>query len=555
MKQRGKAFVLVGLVGCVAIGVADQTGETEQAIGDTQGTNMQGTNMQGTNMQGTNMQGTTYDGADWQFTSLTDGVWGTNTPVDVTLDHSTLWFWRLTKTGYEQRFPDHICYWTLDKKTRNSCTTMTSPSPIAGLSLSATFYNHDQNLTWIARIRIGTSTTDPQAVSQDGTSAMFPLTGGASSCGIDHRGAPYCQNPNGCRLNCDIWLYNIYLIDPNVNGGAPASVCSSGQAVAVPGIYAHDGTRSNGDGTQLTFSCTAGTIAKCTRWGLRPWGTAIKNCVTNCTGPTPAAVSLVDLHQTCVRAAMADYCATGMSSTRAGTLIDLYDFNPTHSNEWGFIPKTRGGLVADNDAMAFVYESTFDKQNAYEIDHDRYDEAVGTTEVNSPFVNDICIAKPCANPDGGCNFEREVGPLDQNSMLMIDSTTACAHSELQIGKWQHRLCSPCTQAIAGLGSAYDHCTTDSTEGWDQTCVSAAYWCGYSAMAAPHSECVTGAALKKLATGCTAKVCATNSACCTSSWSSSCVTDANDKCYGGREHTTITQRYGFCNTPITVQSNM
>src|SRR5205814_2279281 len=111
MKQRGKAVVLVGLVGCVAIGVADQTGETDQAIGDTQGTNMQGTNMQGTNMQGTNMQGTSYDGADWQFTSLTDGIWGTQPVGTVTIDHSTLWFWRPGKLigTWEQRFPDHIC--------------------------------------------------------------------------------------------------------------------------------------------------------------------------------------------------------------------------------------------------------------------------------------------------------------------------------------------------------------------------------------------------------------------------------------------------------------
>jgi hypothetical protein len=80
----------------------------------------------------------------------------------------------------------------------------------------------------------------------------------------------------------------------------------------VPGVW--DGTAARHDrltvgATELTtsFSCRTGAIAKCVAWGYAPWKVG------------------TDLHQACTRMVRADYCGTGVSYTKDGTLIDVYD--------------------------------------------------------------------------------------------------------------------------------------------------------------------------------------------------------------------------------------
>ena len=60
------------------------------------------------------------------------------------------------------------------------------------------------------------------------------------------------------------------------------------------------------------FGCTSGVVAKCVRWGYRPWESV-------------NGTALFDYHQACTRMARADYCGDGISQTENGTLIDLYD--------------------------------------------------------------------------------------------------------------------------------------------------------------------------------------------------------------------------------------
>ena len=57
----------------------------------------------------------------------------------------------------------------------------------------------------------------------------------------------------------------------------------------------------------LTYACESGVLTKCTRWGYRPWTLG------------QAA------HDACTRMARADYCGDGVSWTRDGTLVNLYD--------------------------------------------------------------------------------------------------------------------------------------------------------------------------------------------------------------------------------------
>ncbi len=80
-------------------------------------------------------------------------------------------------------------------------------------------------------------------------------------------------------------------------------------ALAVSGWWDAKGARFD-DSDLFTFSCANGVIAKCYRWGYRPWarGGALK-----------------DVHQACTRMARADYCGDGRSFTQENTQINVSD--------------------------------------------------------------------------------------------------------------------------------------------------------------------------------------------------------------------------------------
>lgn len=73
-----------------------------------------------------------------------------------------------------------------------------------------------------------------------------------------------------------------------------------------------DKTGKHIDNQEVTIACINGVLAKCVRWGYKPWKTI-------------EAISLRDYHQACTRMARADYCGNGISHTKDGTIIDLYD--------------------------------------------------------------------------------------------------------------------------------------------------------------------------------------------------------------------------------------
>jgi len=152
--------------------------------------------------------------------------------------------------------------------------------------------------------------------------------------------APDPQPKTPANENADVWLYRVSAqqgtgsdpsdaqFHPNVGPtGEWAPLCADGKlAVAVPGVW--DYTVGEGGGRKLagkanaaevTFACVGSAIAKCvTVMGYKPWKSA---------APTGggAAVSLDELHQTCVRAVRADYCGNGESMTQAGEHVNFYD--------------------------------------------------------------------------------------------------------------------------------------------------------------------------------------------------------------------------------------
>lgn len=83
------------------------------------------------------------------------------------------------------------------------------------------------------------------------------------------------------------------------------------RAVAVSGVWDASGARQDVPG-RFTFACENGAIAKCIRWGYKPWASR-------------DGKPLTELHQACTRMARADYCGDGRSHTHESTTIDYYD--------------------------------------------------------------------------------------------------------------------------------------------------------------------------------------------------------------------------------------
>ncbi|MFP2933634.1 ADYC domain-containing protein [Pyxidicoccus sp. 3LG] len=115
----------------------------------------------------------------------------------------------------------------------------------------------------------------------------------------------------------DTFLYRVRV------GGSPTtppvelcaqSAGSAGWAWAVPvrGVFNALGERQDST-TGFTLGCDAGVIAKCYRWGYKPW----------MDGSQSGAVTAA--HHACTRMARADYCGNGTSFTQNGTRIRLWD--------------------------------------------------------------------------------------------------------------------------------------------------------------------------------------------------------------------------------------
>lgn len=76
-----------------------------------------------------------------------------------------------------------------------------------------------------------------------------------------------------------------------------------------------DGSRQNG-ANLITATCESGSVARCMRWGYRPWATA--------TGQS-GSVSLQDHHQACIHMKRAAYCGDSRTHTIDGTQLYIQD--------------------------------------------------------------------------------------------------------------------------------------------------------------------------------------------------------------------------------------
>ena len=115
-------------------------------------------------------------------------------------------------------------------------------------------------------------------------------------------------------------LYAIDVYDPATGTFSP--LCATdvhNVAAAIPIAATFDGAGKRVESTtQFTFGCTGGVIAKCYRWGYRPW-------LTDAAG---SSREFSTLHWACTRMARADYCGDGRTWTHTGTLINIWDSAP-----------------------------------------------------------------------------------------------------------------------------------------------------------------------------------------------------------------------------------
>ena len=110
----------------------------------------------------------------------------------------------------------------------------------------------------------------------------------------------------------DVFLYQLSVRDPAGDYHPYCQPDREGRTYAIPLQGSWDASRNHVASDAITFACTKGAIAKCVRWGYKPWKTV-------------SGVSLADYHQACVHLVPADYCGAGRPHTRDGTRIDVWD--------------------------------------------------------------------------------------------------------------------------------------------------------------------------------------------------------------------------------------
>jgi phage-related protein len=189
-------------------------------------------------------------------------------------------------------------------------------------------------------------------------------------------------------------LYSLSVV--NETTGLKGDMCqpdASGvaKAIPVPGSWTESGAHE-ADG-RITFGCLSGVIAKCVRWGYRPWESAA------------GGASMTDYHQACTRMARADYCATGESFTQDGTEIDFYDAL---------------GVNVNTASALMLFDGAWSPDGAYCIGKERWLKLTSVLNLLSPtcksrFALTLLTTSPVSSADV-CLVKR--GDVPRSSVLM-----------------------------------------------------------------------------------------------------------------------------------------
>jgi hypothetical protein len=253
------------------------------------GMNMQGMNMQGMNMQGMNMQGMNMQGFE--------------------LGNATLHGSNLQNVRVENG----------ELVADRGAVTLRGTS-LVGANLTAQAASADDP-SIITEVDYRITAVAPENPAYDPT----------------HTGSTYLYTLEQYVADTDSW-----------QPACGADVDGLQVAIPVTGTFDAHGNRVE-SASLFTFGCTTGVIAKCYRWGYRPWVTGYGD--------------LVDMHWTCTRLARADYCGDGTPHTHDGTWVNVWDRLPWPGpiQRHGFLPP-----------FGMVFEAGWNHDGAVCLSHARW---------------------------------------------------------------------------------------------------------------------------------------------------------------------------------------
>ncbi|MCP3103720.1 hypothetical protein LZ198_33040 [Myxococcus sp. K15C18031901] len=198
------------------------------------------------------------------------------------------------------------------------------------------------------------------------------------------RNVTIAESPGTWDASGDTFLYRLkYLsgdvptVDLCTQGADPAT----GWAWAVPvrGLYSATGARAEST-THFTLACDPGVIAKCYRWGYKPWldGSAA--------GPVTRA------HWACTRMARADYCGNGTSFTQDGTRIRPWD---------DLTPNLIPAPTEGSTSAAMPFEAGWNVWGPSCLSHWRWKHlTAGCVDLNAPVEDSSGhVINDCRDPD------------------------------------------------------------------------------------------------------------------------------------------------------------
>ncbi|MBL8636771.1 MAG: hypothetical protein JNM40_26335 [Myxococcales bacterium] len=182
-------------------------------------------------------------------------------------------------------------------------------------------------------------------------------------------------------------LYSVSILADT--GPVPLCGLSGGNpvpAIAVLGYWDRSASYVE-DSSYFTFGCVSAAIGKCALWGYKPWASA-SECRSSAQCSSRA---LSDWHRACVRLVRADYCGDGVSHTRSGTRINVYD-------QLGIqLPASAGWAI----------ESEWRPDGAQCINHTRWLRAnAAQTETDLAYVQRVCPDRLSVNRGSRCDADK-----------------------------------------------------------------------------------------------------------------------------------------------------
>lgn len=270
--------------------------------------------------------------------------------------------------------------------------------------VSIRFESAAQNGQPLSDVRLRQSTLEAKSGSSSLSGAQLI---GATFTGKLLDGMSVPLRIEDVQVSSGVSLYSVSILTDS----GPAPLCGTSNGTVVPAIALAgfwDKSASYVDESDaFTFGCVNAAIGKCVLWGYKPWATA-----TECRNNSCRTRKLQDWHLACVRLVRADYCGNGISHTRSGTRINVYD-------QLG---------IQQSATPGWALEAEWLGDGATCINHTRWLQANTTwTQSDLDYVQSVCperlssakgsrcdVSKSTYNTQFGFNKSTEDRPLIRN---------------------------------------------------------------------------------------------------------------------------------------------